>query len=242
MKKLLICFLVFTILISVNTFALGEASYKFTMFKEDLSGTNYRVYLTKCQGHYSNGTVNLYITNTSKSSMKFQVTIGYSGASVQTSVESGYVEIPPKVTGRFELTDLDKYPEKTNDDLGYRPNSKLSGNSVVQIQVQSAFEGATFVVTGIDNFERSRNVNYSDFKNSDAIQRQAFVPAYVTQSKLVIKEEIDPDKESYEYTLQQPDSQTVQVAVKVIIASAIVCAGAITIYTVCHIKRRKKHD
>ena len=106
MKKLLVICLIVAVLLSVNTFAIGKASLKCTIYEEDLSGTNYRLYLGKCTGHYSNDTVTIYITNTSDEAMKFQVMIGYSGASVPTTVESGYVEIPSGDTGRFVLTEL----------------------------------------------------------------------------------------------------------------------------------------
>ncbi len=244
MKKLLVSILIISLLLSVNTFAVTQSSYKCTIYKNDMSGENFKIYLMRCEGHYSNDTVTVYITNTSKKTMKFQVMVGYGGANVQTTVESGYVEIPPEVTGRFELTELSKYPEKTNDDLGYRPGSKLNGNSVVQISVQGCEAGSTFVITGIARFQNSRNSNYVNFKNADAIQPYVFVPAYVTQSKLVIKKEVEEkDQVSYEYTLQQPDNDTIKTFFDITIASGATCLVAIGIYTVCHfIKRRKNND
>ncbi len=242
MKKLLVVFLIFALLLSVNTFALGQAALKCTVFSEDLSETNYRLYLGKCTGHYLRDTVTVYITNTSDEPMKFQVMVGFSGASVQTTVESGYVEIPKGVTGRFELKELSKYPEKTNDELTYNPNSKLGANSVVQIMVQNAYEGATFVISGIDSFQTVRNTNYST-PNPNAVIYTTFVPAYVTQSRLVIKkdEPVEEGKE-YEYTLSQPDNQSVKYFVIAIGASLSLGVLATVVYALCHIKRRNNND
>lgn len=241
MKKLLVICLIFSLILSVHTFAIGKASLKCTVFEEDLSGTNYRLYLGKCSGHYSNDTVTIYITNTSDENMKFQVMIGYSGSSVQTTVESGYVEIPSGVTGRFVLTELSKYYEKTNDTLGYNPKQTLGSNSVVQIMVQNAFKGATFVISGIDSYQSIRNTNYST-PNANAVIYDKFVPSYVTQSKLVIKKVEVENGQTFEYTLLQPDNKSVDIFKNAIIVSAILGAASITIYTICHIKRRNSND
>ena len=133
---------------------------------------------------------------------------------------------------------------KANTDLGYVQGSKLNGNSVIQIQVQGCKEGATFVVSGIDSYDSIRNTNYTDFKNADAVQQQTFVPSYITNSRLVIKEEKKYEEEkSYEYTLEQPDNDTVKTFFDITVVSGAVCLGAIGIYTVCHfIKRRKNND
>lgn len=244
MKKIIVYFLIISLLLSVNTFAIGKASFKCTIYKSDMSGDYFRIYFIRCKGHYSNDTVNIYVTNTSEDVMKFQVTVGYGGANVQTSIESGYVEIPPEVTGRFELTELSRYPEKANTDLGYVQGSKLNANSVIQIQVQGCKEGATFVVSGIDSYDSIRNTKHTDFKNADAVQQQTFVPSYITNSRLVIKEEKKYEEEkSYEYTLEQPDNDTVKTFFDITVVSGAVCLGAIGIYTVCHfIKRRKNND
>lgn len=244
MKKFCVFFLIIVLLLSINTFALGQSAFKCTILSNDISNDSYRIYFIRCKGHYSNDTVNIYVTNTSKKAMKFQVTVGYGGADVQTTVESGFVEIPPEVTGRFELTELSRYPEKANTDLGYVPGSKLSESSVIQIHVQDFQEGATFVVSGFDSYESIRNTNYSAFKNQAAVQQQAFIPAYITNAKLVIKEKTEyKDDSSYEYTLSQPDNDTVKIFFDITVASAAACLGAIGVYTVCHlIKRRKNND
>ncbi len=241
MKKLLVICLIFALLLSVNTFAIGRASLKCTVYEEDLSDSNYRLYLSRCSGHYLNDTVTVYITNTSDEKMKFQVMIGYSGESVQTTVESGYVEIPPGVTGRFVLNELSKYYEKTNDSLGYNPNRKLGANSVVQIMVQNAFVGATFVVSGIDSYQTVRNVHYTG-TNANAVIYDKFIPSYVTQSKLVIKKAEAEEGQSYEYTLSQPDNKSVKYFMIASVASASLGAVAIVVYTICHIKRRNSND
>lgn len=242
MKRFLAVLLIFALLLSVNVFAQGTTSYKCTMFAEDLSGTNYRLYLARCTGHYSNDTVTVYITNTSDKPMKFQVMVGYSGGTVQTTVESGYVEIPKGVTGRFVLTELSKYHEKTNDELTYNPNSTLGKNSVVQIMVQNAFEGATFVITGIDSYQNIRNVNYTA-PNPNALVKDMFVPAYITQSKLVIKrEEPIENSEQLEYTLSQPDNQSIKYFVNITVISVSIGIVALVVYGICHIKRRNSND
>ena len=242
MKKLLVVILIFALLLSVNAFALGKASLKCTVYPDDLSGTNFRLYFIKCTGHYSRDTVTVYITNTSDKPMKFQVMVGYAGATVQTTVESGYVEIPKGVTGRFELNELSKYHEKTNDELTYDPNVKLSANSVVQIMVQDAYEGATFVVTGIDSFQSVRNTNFA-LASSNVVVTEKFVPAYVTQSRLVIKrDEPVNEGEAHEYTLSQPDNQSIRYFVKITAGSLSLGMVATVIYALCHKKRRNNND
>ena len=162
--------------------------------------------------------------------MKFQVMVGFSGATVQTTVESGYVELDKGVTGKFVLTDLSKYHEKTNDELTYNPNSTLSANSVVQIMVQEAFVGATFVITGIDSYSSIRNIDYTD-AHPNAVVYGDYVADYVEQSKLVIKQD-EPEEvgEKYEYTLSQPDNQSIKIFVNIVATSFLLGMVAMVIY------------
>ncbi len=244
MKKLLTFLLVFIMLISVHTLAIGEYSYLCKVTEKDMSGTNFSIYFMNCRGHFSNDTVTLYITNTSNDTITVQASVGYGGGKVQTSIESGFVELEPEQTGRFVLENLSKYPEKANDDLGYVPGSHLSENSVVLLKLQNVKAGDTFVVTGIDGFKGLRNTTFSDFNDASAVQRFPFVAKYVNESKLVIKDkEVEPDeKKSYEYTLEQPDNESVTSFITFVAVSAVVCLGGIVIYTISFIRKRSEKD
>ena len=245
MKKIIaFVFIIMLVLSSVSVSALGTESLKCTVFKEDLSGDSYQLYFSNCRGHYSSGAVTVYVTNTSKHSAKFQVTVGWQGSKVQTMVESGYVELKPGVTGRFVLENLSEYPEKANDDLGYVPNSKLGENSVVRVMARGLEENDTFVVTGIDSYSMVRDSGFSDI-TPNAVMKQPLVPQYVSESKLVIKDEEKEDKgdgSEYLYTMVQPDTESVNKFIIATVASAVLCLGGIAIYTVSFIIRRNKND
>ena len=111
MKKLCVLLAVLSVLLSApRIFALGTGAYSCTVLAEDMSETSYQLYLSGCSGHYdaAGDSITLYITNTCSEERSFQLTVGYSGDQVQTTVESGFVVLPPQTTGKFQLTELSR--------------------------------------------------------------------------------------------------------------------------------------
>ena len=241
MKKI-IAVLMILFIISVTAFAaVPEESYKCTVNKADLAGENYQLYFTGCVGHYSNDAVTIYITNTSKREIEFQVTIGYSGNSENpTSVESGYVKLPVGVTGEFFLENLRNTPERANNDLGYVPNSHLSERSVVRIQARGIKEGDTFVVCGFRYQGSVRDTNFSELEAGSIIP---VVTSYadINDAKRVIKKEVE-EKETTEFTLFQPPTEAVNGLITFTVSSLIVCVGGLIIYTVVFVMKRRNND
>ncbi len=246
MKKIFALFLIFAMLtvgISVN--AVSETSYRCTLLAGDISGENYQIYFSNCRGHYSNDTVTVYITNTSKREALFQVTVGFQGGEVQTTAESGYVKLDKGVTGKFVLTDISQYPEKANTTLGYVPGSALSESSVVRVQVKGLKAGDTFLVSGIDGFSRARDTSFQEIE-ANAIMSIPTDYAYINDARLVIKKETEKKEDTGDfngYTLTQPDSEAVDGFLKFVVISAVICVGGIIVYTFIFItKRREKND
>ena len=243
MKKIFAIIMVFIIVLSVNVLALGEYSYNCKVTERDMSGAKFRIYFINCRGHYYNDTVTVYVTNTSKDPINVQVSVGYGGGEVQTSVESGYVELESEVTGRFVLEHLSAYPEKANDDLGYVPGSALGENSVVIVELQNAKKGDTFVVSGIDQYGSARNTSHANFNDGSAIQRYPFIAAYVNESKLVVKDKEKSKAETtYEYTLEQPDNETVIKFLIIVTSSAVLCVGGLAIYIFSYVRKRRENN
>ncbi len=245
MKKFFILFLIFTMLIiGISANAVSEISYKCTLLEGDISGENYQIYFSNCKGHYANDEVTVYVTNTSKSKALFQVTVGFQGGKVQTTAESGYVELDTGVTGKFVLTDISQYPEKANTDLEYVPGSALGESSVVRVQVKGLKAGDTFIVSGIERFAQARDTSFQAIE-ANAIMNVLTDYTYINDARLVIKketEEKDEDREPTEYTLTQPDSETVDKFLTFVVTSAIVCVGGIILYTVSFITKRREKD
>ena len=223
---------------------VSEHSYLCTVKEEDLSGESYQLYFSGCTGHYDNDNdaVTVYITNTSEKAISFQLCIGYSGSKERpTTVESGYVKLEPGQTGMFFLENLRNTPEKANDELGYIPGSQLGRNSVVRVMAKGISEGDTFIVCGISSYHSIRDTGFSDVE-PDTIRQVATNFGYIEDAKRVIKKEVE-EKEPTEFTLPQPPTELVNKFITFTVASAIVCAGGIIIYTVvCVIKRREKND
>lgn len=244
MKKLVSLFLIIFILFSTFVVygAVSEESYLCTVFESDISDTNYQIYFMGCRGHYQDNAVTLYITNTSKEAINFQVIVGYSGSKENpTSVESGYVKLEPGVTGKFVVDNLSSFPEKANTDLGYVPNSQLGYNSVVRVQASNINVGDTFLVCGIDRYKSARDTSYKEIEAAAIISKPTNY-AYINDAKLVIKKEVEQGKEIKEYTLEQPDSETVDKFLIFVVSSAIVCVGGIIIYTFAFITKRREND
>lgn len=247
MKKLCVLLAVLSVLLSApRIFALGTGAYSCTVLAEDMSETSYQLYLSGCSGHYdaAQDSVTLYITNTGSEERSFQLTIGYSGDKVQTTVESGFVVLQPQATGKFQLKELSQYPEKANDELGYVPNSHLGGNSVVRIQMSKAQEGDSFMITGIDGYSTARDSGFSEL-SSRALVPCAFDADAVLNARLVIKDEGSGEiaQEEFGISARQPSLKTVDTFVIFVVCSAIVCAGGLGIYLFTYIsKRRKRND
>lgn len=246
MKKLVAMLLTILMIISIVSItayaAIPEQSFQCTVVEADLSGENYQIYFMGCRGHYENGVVTLYITNTSNKDIDFQVAIGYSNSDKEhpTTVESGYVTLKPGITGKFVLENLAKTPEKSNDELGYIPNSQLSENSVVRVQARGIKAGDTFIVCGFNRYYNLRDTNYAALE----VGSVTAVPTsylYINDAKLVIKKEVK-EKESNEYTLMQPPTEVVNALITFTVSSAIVCVGGLIIYTVVFIIKRRQND
>lgn len=242
MKKLFAIFLMLAILSVTVTAIVPGQSFLCTVYETDSSGENYQIYFSNCRGHYENDAVTIYVTNTTDREIDFQVTIGFSGSKENpTSVESGYVTLKPYVTGKFVLENLFNVPEKANNDLGYIPNSHLSANSVVRVQARGIKEGDTFLVCGFSRFWGAWDTNFSGLE-PNAIITVPTTYGYINDAKLVVKKEVK-EKAVTEITLEQPDTETVNKFITFTVASAIVCAGGLIIYTVTFIiKRRQKND
>ncbi len=242
MKKLFAIFLIFTILSVTVTAVVPGQSFLCTVNEADLSGKNYQIYFSNCRGHYENDAVTIYVTNTTDREIDFQVTIGFSGSKENpTTVESGYVTLQPYVTGKFVLDNLFNVPERANDELGYIPNSHLSADSVVRVQARGIEPGDTFLVCGFSRYGYARDTGFSSLE-PNAIKTVPTTYGYINDAKLVIKKEVE-EKEVTEITLEQPDTETVNKFITFTVASAIVCAGGLIIYTVTFIiKRRQKND
>lgn len=247
MKKICVLLTVLLVFLYVpQAAAVSGYAYSCTVFKEDMSETSYQLYLSGCSGHYNamDDSVTLYITNTSSQERSFQLTIGYSGDQVQTTVESGFVVLQPQATGKFYLTELSHYPEKANDELGYIPNSHLSGTSVVRVQVSKVQEGDSFILSGLDGYASVRDTKFSD------CSPQALAPCKpdteaIANAKLVIKDEGSDavPEEAFGITAVQPDIKTIDTFVLIVVVSAILCAGGFVIYLFTYIsKRRQKND
>ncbi len=241
MKKIIaILMIIFTLSVTAYA-AVPEESYKCTVNKADLSGENYQIYFTGCMGHYENDAITIYVTNTSKREIEFQVTIGYSGSNeTPTTVESGYVKLPVGVTGKFVLENLMNTPEKANNDLGYVPNSHLSEKSVVRVQARGMEEGDTFIVCGFRHYGVVRDTTFSNLEAGSVIP-VATSYVYINEAKLVIKEEVE-EKEVTKYTLYQPPIEVVNGFITLTVSSAIICIGGLIIYTVVFIKKRREHN
>ncbi len=245
MKKVITIFLIVFMMCSMISVqaAVPEESYQCTVFESDLSGTNYQIFLSGCWGHFYDDSVTVYLTNTSKKAISFQVSVGYSGSEERpTSVDSGYVELEPGVTGKFVLANLSSFPEKANNDLGYVPNSKLSRSSVVRIQARNISAGDTFNISGIPVFAYARDTSFKELEPNSLMNAFTDYNA-INEAKLVIKKETEEDDSSeLKYTLVQPDVETVNKFIIFVVSSAIVCAGGIIIYTYTFITKRRKND
>ena len=248
MKKLSVLLTDMLMVLSApGIFALGTGAYSCTVLAEDMSETSYQLYLSGCSGHYdaAGDSVTLYITNTCSEERSFQLTVGYSGDQVQTTVESGFVVLPPQTTGKFQLTELSRYPEKANDELGYVPNSHLSGSSVVRIQMSKAEEGDSFVITGLDGYANGRDSGFGEL-SPQALTPCAFDMDAVLNARLVIKDEGSEDnapQEEFGISAEQPDLKTVDTFVILTVCSAILCTGGLILYGFTYIsKRRKRND
>ena len=241
MKKI-VAVLMILFIVSVTAYAaVPSQSYLCTVNEVDLSGDSYQLYFMGCRGHYENGAITLYITNTSKQKIDFQVIIGYSGSKeVPTTAESGYVTLEPGVTGKFILENLFNIYEKANTDLGYVPDSHLSENSVVRVQAKGIKAGDTFIVCGFHSYYAARDTNYSGVEAGSVMS----VPTsyiYINDAKRVIKKEVE-EKEVTEYTLTQPATETVNGLITFTVSSAIVCVGGLAIYLTVFIKKRREND
>ena len=247
MKKLCVLLAVLSVLLSApRIFALGTGAYSCTVLAEDMSETSYQLYLSGCSGHYdaAGDSITLYITNTCSEERSFQLTVGSSGDQVQTTVESGFVVLPPQTTGKFQLTELSQYPEKANDALGYVPDSHLGGNSVVRIQMSKAQEGDSFIITGLDSYSIARDSGFSEL-SPQALAPCTFDADAVLNARLVIKDEGSEEimQEEFGISAVQPSLKTVDTFVIFVVCSAIVCAGGLVIYLFTYIsKRRKQND
>ncbi len=243
MRKVITTLLIVFIMCSTLTVqaVVPEESYQCTVFESDISGTNYQLYLMGCWGHFNDDSVTVYLTNTSKKAIEFQVCVGYSGSEEHpTSVESGFVELEPGVTGKFVLENLSNYPEKANTDLGYVPNSRLGRGSVVRIQARNIQVGDTFLICGIPTYGRARDTSFKEIE-PNAIMASRTNYGYINDARLVIKKEVE-EKEVVEYTLVQPDSETVDNFLIFVVASAIICVGGIIIYVYTFITKRREND
>ena len=247
MKKLCVLLTVLFVLLYVPKIsALGSGAYSCTVMEEDMSDTSYQIYLSGCSGHYdaAGDSITLYITNTSAEAKNFQVTIGYSGDQVQTTAESGYVVLQPQATGKFLLQNISQYPERANDELGYVPNSHLSGNSVVRVQISQVQEGDSFVISGLDGYASARDSNFGEV-SAQALRPCAFDTEAILNAKLVNKDEESEESSPEEFgiTAEQPSIQIIDTFVILIVSSAILCAGGLVIYLFTYIsKRRQQND
>ena len=213
-----------------------------TVKEADLSEDTIEFFFSDCQGHFSNDKVTVYITNTSKDAANFQVSVGWNGDAVQTSMDSGFVTLEPGITGKFLLENISQFPEKANDDLGYVPGSKLSGSSIIRIKVTGLSPDDTFVITGIESYRKVMGSGLAAIKSS-TIVKQFLIPQYISDAKLVIKdEEVVKEVETKEYTMIQPDTRSVVGFIILTVSSAILCIGGITIFTYSYITRRGKEN
>ncbi len=247
MKKTLCAILcLFMLICSVSVSAAGTGALLCTLHKEDMSGNAYMLFLMGCTGHYNaeNDTVTLYITNMSAKDAEFQVHVGYSGDAGKkvTSIASGFVKLGAGVTAKFELSGLYDVPEKANDELGYVPDSHLSGKSVLRIQTQGLEDGDSFKISGIDSYSGARNTYYKEFATSSIIQTNSDLSELAEAKKVIIDEQAEDDK-PFGWTLKQPSDEFIDGFTVFIAVSAILCAGGVVIYSVSIIlKRRHQHD
>lgn len=245
MKKFIAIILIIIAFSSISvSAAVPEQSFLCTVCEGDISGSNYQIYFMSCNGHYDyeKDEVTIYITNTSKNAIDFQVTVGYSGSEQNpTTVELGYVKLEPYVTGKFVLKNLYDFPEKSDVDRGIT-DSHLGANSVVRVQARNIKVGDTFIVCGMNRYGSMRDSNYTNMEPNSVISRPT-VYEYINSARLVIKKEVEEEeKEETGYTLEQPPTEVVNKFITITVASAIICVGGLIIYTFVFIVKRREND
>lgn len=246
MKKLLCAFTAIMLLVigelSVN--ALSPSAYKFILREEDMSGDNYELFLLQCNGHYSkeNDSVTVYITNLSDREGKFEVLVGYSGSTVQTDVSVGTVGIKHGVTAMFVIENISSIPEKANDDLGYVPNSSLSGNSVVRIRVSGLTKGDSFIVSGL-TASSMRSTSFTPLSEG-GYTVTSYSSELIGNAKRVIPDENDTDSDdtSYTTTLEQPTQKEVMLFITLVGVAVALFIGGIIIYICSAVLKRRREN
>ncbi len=248
MKKIICSVLcVIILLLQLTVSAAGTNALLCTLHTEDMAGTAYQLFLMRCTGHYDAGTdsVTLYITNMSNKDAEFQVHIGYNGDADKkvTSISSGFVKLGAGVTAKFELTDLYDVPEKANDDLGYVPDSHLSGTSVIRIQSNGLEAGDSFRIMGIDSYGEARSTAFKLISEGAVITTSGELSDMADAKKVIKDKDAEGENKTFGWTMKQPSEKLVDGFTIFIAVSAILCAGGVIIYLFSIlIKRRKQHD
>ena len=240
-KFILVLTVLAVMLFSLPVSAQAQNAYLITLRQEDMNGSNYQLYMTRCSGHYDadKDTVTLYIRNVSDKEADFEVCIGWDGKNPITFVQSGAVTLKPGQMGKFVLTGLYDVPEKANDDLGYVPDSHLSGSSVIRICISNAKEGMSFLLAGVDSYGYLRNSGFTE-PNPGFIRgvgRQS-----VDDALLVITDEEEKTGKDMKITLEVPETEKVQTFLTFAVSSAVLCAGGLILFIIRYFIREKKHD
>jgi len=151
------------------TAAVASKAWSYTMEADDFrsDGISSEFYLHGCTGHYNaeEDKAVIYIKNTSADEQRIDVAIGWecpADNAVITMVHTGYMQLAPDELVKFVLPELKKYKEKTNDDVGYAPDSVLSESSVVRIISQTLKEGDSFLLTGFTEIGSMNNQAFTD--------------------------------------------------------------------------------
>jgi len=240
MKRIIVALTV--IALAVSGFSVSAKTLEnlqavqITAQKADINGTNYNLFLSNNTGHYDSETdsVIVYIQNSSKKEMNFQVCVGWAKSTVDTSVDSGFVTLKPGVIGKFVLPNISNYPEKANDAKGYVEGSHLSERSVVRIEVQNCSEKNTFIIFGIQSGQ-IKNKSLAELASGTvkSIEMPSDAP---DSAKLVIKDEEAEDEEEFGWKIEEhPTEEQLTKGIRIIVASAILCVGGLIAYTFAYI-------